>query len=78
MRLRRELTDPADAESRARLLVERMSLVLQGALLVRAGAPAVADAFCATRLGEGGLALGILPPGVDTRAIVERARPEAA
>jgi putative acyl-CoA dehydrogenase len=34
----------------------------------------VADAFCATRLGEhDGLVLGALPAGVDAAAIVERA-----
>jgi putative acyl-CoA dehydrogenase len=38
----------------------------------------VADAFCASRLGaDGGLAFGTLPRGIDTRAIVERARPHA-
>jgi putative acyl-CoA dehydrogenase len=73
-----ELADPAEPQARARRLVEHMALVLQGALLVRHAPPAVADAFCATRLGGGGLALGTLPPGADTRAIVERARPKAA
>ena len=66
-----------DAEASARRLVERMALVLQGSLLIRFGHPAVADAFCATRLaGDSGLAFGTLPPGVDTRAIVERAAPK--
>ena len=32
------------------LLVERLALVLQGSLLVRHSSPAVADAFCASRL----------------------------
>ena len=37
---------------------------------------AVADAFCASRLGgDWGLAFGTLPAGVDTAAIVERATP---
>src|SRR5579875_363717 len=53
-RLRGELrdigTDRAQAEGRARRLVETMALVLQGALLVRYGHPAVADAFTASRL----------------------------
>jgi putative acyl-CoA dehydrogenase len=53
-----------------------MALALQGSILVRFGDPAVADAFCATRLaGDHGRALGTLPPGVDCRAIVERHRP---
>jgi putative acyl-CoA dehydrogenase len=71
------LADPAAAESAARRLVERLALVLQGSLLVRVGHPAVADAFCAARLGgDAGLAFGTLPQGVDTGAIVERATPK--
>lgn len=79
-RLREELSDPPEA--RARYLAEAMALVLQGALLVRYGDPAVADAFVASRLGEepGGLAgwghaFGTLPPGADTAAIIKRAAP---
>ena len=54
-----------------------MALVLQGSLLVRHGHPAVADAFCASRLGgDWGRALGTLPSGVDFTAIIERARPK--
>jgi len=65
-------------EASARGTVERMALLLQGALLVRFAPPAVADAFCAARLdGEGGLAFGTLPPRADTRAIVDRAWPDA-
>ena len=56
--------------------VERMAVALQGALLVRHGDRAVADAFCASRLaGDRGLAFGTLPSGVDFRRIIERARP---
>ena len=46
-----------------------------GSLLVRHSSTAVADAFCATRLGgEWGHAFGTLPPGLDTHAIIDRAR----
>ncbi|RSN60876.1 DNA alkylation response protein [Amycolatopsis sp. WAC 04182] len=73
-RLRKELSDLSDIEYRARRLVESMALVLQGSLLVRHGTPAVADAFCASRLGgDWGVAFGTLPSGVDTKAIVARA-----
>ncbi len=73
-RLRKELSDLSDVEYRARRLVESMALVLQGSLLVRHGSPAVADAFCASRLGgDWGVAFGTLPSGVDMRAIVARA-----
>jgi putative acyl-CoA dehydrogenase len=79
-RLDRELGDPAAADQLvARRLVERLALVLQGALLVRQGHPAVADAFCASRLaGDWGAAFGTLPAGADLAAIVERATPKLA
>lgn len=72
-KLEDELARPEDAERRARRLVERMALGLQAALLVRSAPAAVADAFCASRLEEGGLGFGALPPGCDTGAIVGRA-----
>jgi putative acyl-CoA dehydrogenase len=74
-KLERQFSDPATLESRARKIVESMALALQGSLLVRHGAPAVADAFCASRLGaDGGLEYGTLPAGSDFQAIVERGR----
>ncbi|MGN9766908.1 isovaleryl-CoA dehydrogenase [Micromonospora sp. SD12] len=76
-RVRAELADPDDVELRARRVVERLALVLQGALLVRHGHPAVADAFCASRLdGDHGQAYGTLPRGVDLAAIISRAVPK--
>jgi putative acyl-CoA dehydrogenase len=75
--LQSELSDPTEIELRARRLVEKMALSLQGSLLVRHGNPAVADAFCASRLaGESGRAFGTLPPSVDCAAIIERHRPQ--
>ena len=60
-------------ESRARRIVERMALALQASLLVRYGDPAVADAFCATRLdGDWGHAFGTLPRSTDFGRILER------
>jgi putative acyl-CoA dehydrogenase len=71
--LERQFSDPQTLETRARRVVESMALCLQGSLLVRHGAPAVADAFCASRLsGDGGLEYGTLPAGVDFAAIVQR------
>jgi putative acyl-CoA dehydrogenase len=64
-------------ETRARRIVERMALALQGSLLVRYGDPAVADAFCASRLsGDWGQAFGTLPAGVDFGRIIERHSPD--
>lgn len=69
-------TAPSWRPSSPGRVVERMALALQGSLLVRHAPPAVADAFCASRLaGDGGLSYGTLPPGVDARAIVERHLP---
>ncbi|WP_340540531.1 acyl-CoA dehydrogenase family protein [Nocardioides sp. GXZ039] len=72
--VKKELADTSDLELRARRVVERLALVLQGSLLVRHAPTAVADAFCATRLArDWGGALGTLPPGLDLDAILERA-----
>ena len=77
-RLRKEVTDPAEA--RARQLAEAMALTLQGALLARYGDPAVADAFIASRLdaeagGSWGRAFGTLPASANAAAIVRRSTP---
>jgi putative acyl-CoA dehydrogenase len=75
-RLRGEFADLGGVEHRARRIVEQLALALQGSLLVRSAPPAVADAFCAARLGgDAGLAFGTLPSGVDARAIVDRHLP---
>jgi putative acyl-CoA dehydrogenase len=67
------------AEAQARRICERISLSLQGALLVRFAPAAVADGFCASRLGsESGRAFGTLPDGVDVGAIIARATPDLA
>jgi putative acyl-CoA dehydrogenase len=71
--LRGQLGDMDQIEARARRLVERMTLALQGSLLVRFGDPAVADAFCASRLaGDWGGAFGTLPGGTDFGRIIDR------
>ncbi|MFG2177129.1 acyl-CoA dehydrogenase family protein [Streptomyces abikoensis] len=70
-----ELSDPHRAQLLARRVAEQLTLVLQGSLLVRHSTPAVADAFCASRLGgEWGNAFGTLPTGTDLGQILERAR----
>jgi len=75
--LRKQLGDLTDLEYRTRRVVEQLALAFQGALLVRHGDPAVAEAFCASRLGgDHGGAFGTLPTGLDTEAILARARHE--
>jgi putative acyl-CoA dehydrogenase len=66
---------PTDPEFEARRVVEDLALAFQASLLVRNAPAAVADAFCAGRLGEGGRAFGTLPPAVDAAAVLERALP---
>jgi putative acyl-CoA dehydrogenase len=77
--LRDELPgDVTTVETRARSLVERMAMAIQGSLLVRYGDEAVADAFCASRLsGDWGQAFGTLPAGLDFTRIIDRHRPVA-
>jgi putative acyl-CoA dehydrogenase len=72
--LRKQFSDADQLEYRARHVVERMALLLQGGLLVRHGDSAVADAFVASRLaGDWGVAYGTLPTGLDTDTILQRA-----
>jgi putative acyl-CoA dehydrogenase len=59
-------------EGHARRLVERLGLALQASLLLRHAPEAVAGAFLASRLGEGGLAYGTLPKGPDLASIIDR------
>ncbi|MBW8798605.1 MAG: acyl-CoA dehydrogenase family protein [Streptomyces sp.] len=70
-----QLADLEGMESRARRLVERLATVLQGSLLVRFAPAEVADAFCASRLGnDWGSTFGTLPSGLDLTTVVDRAR----
>ncbi|WP_404196834.1 acyl-CoA dehydrogenase family protein [Streptomyces tauricus] len=77
LRLKDRLRDLRDPETGARRLVELMALVLQGSLLVRHAPRAVADAFCATRLGgDWGYSFGTLPGSADLTTILDRALPD--
>jgi putative acyl-CoA dehydrogenase len=72
-RLHAELGDPDELPRRARRVAGLLALCLQGSLLLRHAPGAVADAFCASRLGgDWAAVLGTLPTGVATREIVER------
>jgi putative acyl-CoA dehydrogenase len=73
-RLQAELADRDELPARARRLAGQLALCLQASLLLRYAPAAVADAFCAARLGgDGGAVLGTLPAGLPMRAIVDRA-----
>jgi len=67
------LLDGGDVEWEARRLVEDLALALQASLLLRNSPAAIADAFCAGRLGGHGHAFGTLPAGIDADPILERA-----
>ena len=63
----------APEEADGRQVAERMALLLQASLLLRHAPAAVADAFCATRLGpDGGRLFGVLQKGADVGAILAR------
>lgn len=65
-----------EGEIEARRLAEDIALGVQAALLVRHSAPAVADAFCASRIGgDWGRSFGSLPSACDFDAIIARATP---
>jgi putative acyl-CoA dehydrogenase len=71
-----DLSEPETLEPRARSVVERMAVVFQASLLVRFAPEAIADAFCASRLGGAGAGVfGTLPAGTDTAAILRRHAP---
>jgi putative acyl-CoA dehydrogenase len=69
----------ASEEAEARILAERLVVAEAASLLVRWAPPAVADAYCASRLeGPWTGAFGTLPPGLDPGAVVRRASPLGA
>ncbi len=69
------LANHADDESSARGFVRRLVALVQASLLLRSGSPAMADAFCATRLveesGWGATYGEVAVP--DAAALIERA-----
>lgn len=61
------------AEAQARMLVERIALAAQAAILLRGGSPSVAEAFIATRIAASPpAAFGVLPAGLDHGALIAR------
>ncbi len=69
---------PAEREAIARVLVERMAVALQAAVLLRGAPEAVADTYCRARLGGGDLrCFGTLPADAPFGALIDRAWPDA-
>ncbi|MEW6690193.1 MAG: isovaleryl-CoA dehydrogenase [Pseudomonadota bacterium] len=78
-RLKNELKQGENLETRARAITQGIALAVQGARLVRFAPDFVADAFCASRLAGGafsGGAFGNLPAKTDFAALLARAWPE--
>ena len=74
--LENELADLRKHEGQARRIVERLAVLMSASLLLRYAAPAVADAFIATRLGgEWAGHFGDLPSGIDAAPLARRAVP---
>ncbi len=74
--LKQAMSDPDDGEYRARAIIDRLAVTMQASLLIRAGCPAVADAFVATRIAaRGDRSYGTLPSGLDVGGILDRADP---
>ncbi|HYT15242.1 MAG TPA: DNA alkylation response protein, partial [Burkholderiales bacterium] len=70
------LKDSGSAESRARRIVEAISVALQASLMEQHASPEAADAFCASRLdGDWGRAFGTLPSTAPCETIFRRAWP---
>ncbi|MEM7170062.1 MAG: acyl-CoA dehydrogenase family protein [Pseudomonadota bacterium] len=73
--LQQELGRKEEPQARARVLAERMALLLQAALLLRHHPGPLADAFCAGRLaGVGTGTYGTLPPDTDFEFVLQTAR----
>lgn len=66
--------DVETMEFRSRFIVERTALLLQASVLLKSDQPAIAAAFCSSRLaGEHGLAFGTLGPDAPVAELIERA-----
>ena len=72
--LRRDCSDAAGFETRARTLCDRLAVALQASLLARAAPEMIARAFVAGRLeARGAHHYGALPPDCAFAAIIDRA-----
>ncbi len=75
MTMQKSISNQSQIEYRARDLVEKMAVSLQASLLLRFGASASAEGFCASRLqNNSGNTYGMLPVGVDCQSLIDHAR----
>jgi len=73
--LERLMASERNDEAQARALTRDLVLALEAALLVKHAPTVVADAFCASRLSGDSSAFGLLPRGINPRAIIEHSGP---
>jgi putative acyl-CoA dehydrogenase len=74
--LKSDMKNSSEMESRARRLVERMAIMLEGSLLLRYGDAAAATLFVNSRVfGDSGYTFGTLEPGPELKSVIERQRP---
>ncbi|RLP55317.1 MAG: DNA alkylation response protein [Ketobacter sp.] len=77
MRAKKNISDVADIEYRARGLVEQLALAWQASILLRTDNEHIGNAFCAARLQQDSQQMyGTIPRGVDCEAIIQRAQPQ--
>ena len=76
-KLKDELHNTDDLETRARRVAESLAITLQASLLIQHAPAAVSDAFCASRLGgQWGREYGTLTNDCDFDSIIDRAAPQ--
>ena len=75
MNLKDEFLNTDEIEFRARIIVEKLALLLQAKVLLKTAPDFVAEAFCLSRLAEKNLSFGTLPVGIETDKIIERSKP---
>jgi putative acyl-CoA dehydrogenase len=74
--IRRTIEDASQVEAGARHLAERLALLLQAVVLIRAGNALVADAFVQSRIARAhGQSFGTLRTDVPMTALIDRAWP---
>lgn len=61
-----------NAEHNARLIVEHLALLLQGALVIQYASPEISEAFIESRLSKAGFAFGTLNSKLDIDTIIDR------
>ena len=74
--LQGEFADLSTLEYRSRTVVDKLAVALQASVLIQKGDALIADAFVRSRITRNGaFNYGTLEPGIDCRAIMQRAQP---